>query len=265
MPHMPQMKNLLAASLLLLLLFSNNQNSQAAEESLSNDLNQEICLLQEQLARLENLKKSDISKEEKVVTEEKLKKELVISLFDCGLSEVGFLKSKLSELSLPDQGVEVIRQELIEKLNVLAEYYIKQKEEIKASGPTDIKTIAKSLKKWREENYNPLQQKITSFVLWVNNQALFDAAKNRFDKLNQIVKTLKIIDQDEDKIQGLIQRASDILKTAQTNNFLAKQALKNSNLAEDAFIFIRASLSNLHQVYQVFFELGDAIRHLLLR
>lgn len=249
----------------LILVLIDVQNIQATEEASSSDpiKNDEICLLEEQLIKFENLKKADLSEEEKISSKEKLKKEIIISIFDCSIKEADFLKSKLNEISISDEGVEIVRQELIEKLSAIADYYKKQKEEDISN--FNVKIIAKNLKTWREENYKPIQQKIASFILWVNNQSLFDTAQNRLDRLNQTVKTLKIIDQEESKIQNLIQKASNILKTAQTNNFLAKQALKNSNLADDALIFIRASLNNLYQVYRVFFELGDTIRPLFIR
>lgn len=264
---MLKIKELVFIFILLLFLLSTAQHTLSAEEEslVNSSESQENCLLQKQLNELENLKNADLSKEEKLSAEEKLKKEIVISLFNCSLKEVDFLKSKLEELSLSDEGAKIIRQELIEKLNTIADYYKTQKEESEISNSFDIKITAKNLKNWREENYKPIQQKIATFILWVNNQALFDTAQIRFDKLSQAAKALKIIDQDEKEIQNLIQKASDILKTAQTNNFLAKQALKNSNFANDALIFIRASLNNLHQVYQVFLELGGNIRRLLLR
>lgn len=165
-------------------------------------------------------------------------------VIDLALEEVKDLKVKLlnlDKLSIKDLELQT---EYLKELNEVINYYEKEKEDFLKKEDVDLiflKKAAENFKKWREDNYLPINNKIIDFILIKQQLKALEVTKNRyqkidndFKKISSKVKNQKIFVQ----ISNLLNNADIKIKTAENYFQLADDLFKEKYLLKDKKIII---------------------------
>lgn len=165
-------------------------------------------------------------------------------VIDLALEEVKDLKVKLlnlDKLSIKDLELQT---EYLKELNEVINYYEKEKESFLKKEDVDLiflKKAAENFKKWREDNYLPINNKIIDFILIKQQLKALDVTKNRYQKIDNDfkkisgkVKNQKIFVQ----ISNLLNNADIKIKTAENYFQLADDLFKDKYLLKDKKIII---------------------------
>ncbi len=135
--------------------------------------------------------------------------------------EIKDLETKLNSLNLNNNWND-IRQNFLNNLSDYQDYYQKKSDEIaNATTVDEIKSIAKSLKNWRENIYSPKLEEITNLFLLSGNSSLLNITQNRIDKISD----------DINKIDKQHLMKTDDLKNyfAKANKYFQNSKKFNSN------------------------------------
>lgn len=202
-------------------------------------------------------KKSDGSSEA-VKSELQSRKELMLLVLDCAQDEVRALEKSVKELEVKDQEVKATKERMAEELGKAIGFYDSQKKAVQDLGIRGSKDMAKTVLEWRTYSYNPLAGSIANLIVWQKNQPLFDAANRRFDQISQMIKSLKLIDEEE--ISSIYKEGEDKLKQANSANLSAKEGIVRGGSKEEVSESIKTSLETLADTYKAFFELSEAVK-----
>ena len=189
-----------------------------------------------------------------------LRKQLLSKTIACAKRDATDLQAVLEKTSI-DEGGE-IQAKLSDKLEDAINFYDIQSAKLDTAGIRGTQSIAKEMQAWRTANYLPLEEQIGNFLLWTNNQSLFQTAQNRLTQTSRIVSFIENAAPGTGA-QASLTTARNALADAQEKNLAAKNALTQLQSPDQSFSLIQQSLQSLADAYKIFSDLNQLIQKLL--
>ena len=186
---------------------------------------------------------------------------LLTRTITCAKAEAQSLQNNLNGLSVNDDE-KTIRSQLSDKLNDAMNYYDLEIEKVGGAGIVGTQIIAKEVLAWRTSNYDPLAAHVANFTLWINDQPLFDTAKNRLRSIENIVTFINQAAPQND-LQNDLASAQSLVQTASNENQRVANAFLQSLPPNQTLALIQQSLQSLSDAYQKFFDISTIVRALL--
>jgi hypothetical protein len=157
--------------------------------------------------------------------------------------------------------LESLKNQWSDKLNSAISYYDLQLQKINDTGISGTEAIAREVFTWRQNNYAPLAENVSNFIMWSDNQGLFTTAQNRLAQINNLTDSA-LFSQNAD-VQNDYEEAAVSLKTAEDQNAAAQNAFAQSLAPDQTLSLIKKSLDSLSSTYQHFFDVSNLIQSLL--
>lgn len=190
-----------------------------------------------------------------------IRKEMLRQIIVCAKEDVTILQKNVKDLSSDDKEIILAQKRIVEELQKAISFYDSQEKFIDSIGLKGSKDIAKNIKDWRIYSYNPLAGNAGNLIMWNKNQPLFNAAEKRLEQISQMVKSLKLIEEEE--IAKSFESGSQQLSEALKLNTAARNSLVNGAQNEEVSTNIKKSLEILADTYKTFFELSESVKKIL--
>jgi hypothetical protein len=188
------------------------------------------------------------------------RKNLLKKTIACAEADVWQAQDDLNNATV-DPVFQSLKNQWLDRLNSAISYYNLQLQKTDGAGISGTESIAKEILDWRVNNYAPLAQNISSFVIWSTNQTLFTTAARRLAQVDNLVSS-PLFSENSDA-QNDYEEAAVSLRAAEDQNTQAQNALAQSLSPEQSLLFIKQSLDSLSSTYQHFFDISNLIQSLL--
>ncbi|MDO8504656.1 MAG: hypothetical protein Q7S36_02270 [Candidatus Liptonbacteria bacterium] len=244
------MKKLLFALPFLLLVTVTNTAFSAGSAC---DLSREYATFQE-ATKYTSYSAEDIQRE--------LRSRMVLlnATIDCATKDIDSLKADISEAG-NDEAIESVRGRVLDALGEATRFYSLRKASIKDQGIQGTKDLAKEVRNWRDNNYQNLADRVKNFLVWSDNQFLFEKASERLSQSQFVVTSLKLLEnQDSEK---LYYDAKSKLENAENLNQRAGDALAKGLVSDETLGIIKSSLVALSDTYKSFLEISGELTKVL--
>jgi len=218
------------------------------------------CQFNAEISQLNKLLLNQNDNQSGVMTELKLRKDILLRTLICGTEEFGTLRAKLVDLNPINDEAKTIKSRLIKNIDEISKFYGEQQNKIGDLGIRGTKDTARATLDWRKANYLPLATKIENFLAWHKNQAMFKSAEDRFVNIRSTIQALKLV--EDDGITPIFEEAEGNLKAAAEANNQAR-VIFLSGTAENPLPAMRLALEKLADTYQTFFALSEKVNTLI--
>jgi hypothetical protein len=193
-----------------------------------------------------------------------LRKKLLGQTIDCATQDAQSLQVSLSAVSLVSgSNGDSIKSQLSGKLTDAINFYGIESAKLDGAGVRATEAIAQEMLAWRTANYIPLAGDVNDFVLWSENQSLFQTAQNRLTQTTRVVAFIESAATTNGKLDAALQAAQSAFADAQSQNNAAGLALSQVQPPDQALGLIQQSLQSLATAYQKFSDLNGIIQTLL--
>ena len=186
---------------------------------------------------------------------------LLTKTIACAKADARTLQDNLNGLSINDDE-KTLRSQLSGKLDDAMNYYDLELGKVSGAGLAGTRAIAQEVLDWRNANYDPLAAQVANFILWSENQNLFQTAENRLNRIRNIVAFVEQAAPQND-LQADFASAEALVQSASDENERAKTALLQSLPPDQSLALIQQSLQALSDAYQKFFDASTIIQTLL--
>ncbi len=217
----------------------------------------EKCRFDDQIAGLAALATHTDGSLDAVRMELALRKAILKNVVGCSIDEVQTLKASVKTVPQNDADIADVENRFAGKLDDMIAYYNTQAAKIDDLGIWGSKDMARAIAEKRSGAFVPLTEEAAEFVIWAKNQDLFHSASIRLTQIQNTLKFLRLIDNQE--TTGLLQKATDTFARAEDLNAQAKQALKNFDISNNSLSLIKDSLEALSETYQSFFDISTSL------
>lgn len=204
----------------------------------------------------------NLSSSEELKQELAARKTLLSGTIRCATKDAQNLQAKLASITTNDASTQNIQIQLEGKINDAITYYSLETSKADGAGINGTRTIAKEIFSWRSANYDSLANQINNFILWYQNQSLFNTANDRLNQTARIVAFIEGAAQNNNlqanfnDVRASFQKASD-------ENDAAKNSIAQFLPPEQSIALIQQSLQSLSDTYKKFFDLNTLIQTLL--
>jgi hypothetical protein len=185
-----------------------------------------------------------------------LRKEFLTQTIGCAEQDVQALQGNLASTTV-ESGDTLLQSQLSGRLDEATDFYNGELTKLAGVGVTGSEDIAQELLAWRTSTFAPLSENVNDFILWENNQNLFDTAAIRMAQTQRAVAFLESANSDP-TLQAALSSAESSFSTAQAENAAARNAL-GQNLPDQSLSLIKQSLSSLSDTYQSFSTISALI------
>lgn len=189
------------------------------------------------------------------------RKALLTRTIACAKADAQALQSNLNGISA-DDNEKVIQSQLSGRLDDAMNYYDLELGKVNDTGIAGTQGIAREVLSWRASNYDPLAAQVSNFILWTNNQPLFDTATNRLRSIEGIVAFIEQATPRND-LQSDLAGAQSLVQTANNENQGVTNAFLQSLPPGETLTMIQQSLQSLSDAYQKFFDISTIVQALL--
>ena len=198
---------------------------------------------------------------QEITQELALRKQLVGQTIGCAQQDLQALQAELQAASV-DSDSQALQTQLLGRINDGANFYSIELANLDNAGIAGTQVIAKEVLDWRKSTFTPLSGEVTNFLLWAQNQSLFNTAQTRMDQTQRAVSFLESASQNSD-LQDGFNTAVASFAAAQNENNAAKAALAQSLPPDQSLALIKQSLDDLPTTYQNFFTVSALIKGIL--
>jgi hypothetical protein len=202
-----------------------------------------------------------LSSSEEIKAELALRQKLVGETITCAQQDVQTLQAVLASTTV-DSNSQALQSELSGQLDNVTTFYNLELTKLNGSGISGTQAIAKEVLEERTGAFAPLADQVNNFILWTQNQALFDTAQTRMDQTSRAVAFLESATPNA-ALQTAFNAALASFTTAQSQNAQAKAALLEGLPASQSLMLIKQSLDSLSTTYQNFSTIGTLIKNIL--
>jgi len=204
---------------------------------------------------------SALSYQEELSQELAARKELLNEILNCAETQVATLKSQLTAPQVAGAQATAIQTSLVGKLNDATTYYELERSQLAGAGIFGTEQVAQQVLAWRAGSFAPINDEITSFLLWLSNQPLFTAAATRMTQVGQVVSFLAST--NNSALAGAFATAQSSFNAAQNQNATALNAISQSAPAAQVSGSIQQSLQSLSTAYKNLFTVSTIIQGLV--
>ncbi len=192
-----------------------------------------------------------------------LRKLLVAETIDCARWEVQALRASLASTSVPN-GAGQLQSQLAGNLDEAAGFYNGELAKLNVVGVTGTKEIAQEVLAWRAGTFLSLSENVNNFILWAQNQYLFNTAQTRMTQTKRAVSFIEIATPNP-TLQAALDSAQSSFSDAQSENAAAETALTENLSPDQALGLIKQSLGSLSDTYKAFSKVGTITSGILSR
>ena len=189
------------------------------------------------------------------------RKELLSRVIACAKDDAIALQKTLNSTDVAPAD-KALRAQLSGKLDEAAGYYDFELGKVGDAGISGTQGIAKEVFAWRQSNYGVLAGQVQNFILWEQNQPLFQVANDRLNQMRNIVGVLEQAGQNGD-LQAALSAAEPLVRTANDENAGARDALVRMLPPDQSLALIKHSLQSLSDAYTQFFNVSTIVQKLL--
>jgi hypothetical protein len=191
-----------------------------------------------------------------------LRRQLVGGTITCAQQEVQGLNAELQSASTTDATGASIQSQLTGSLGGATDFYNIELQKLNGAGIAGTEAVAQEVLAWRSGTYVPLSENVDNFILWSQNQNLFDTASVRMDETQRAVSFLESATPDAD-LQSAFDAAQSSFNDAQSENIAARTAVAEQLSPDQSLALIKQSLNSLSNTYQDFFTISTLIKGIL--
>ena len=187
---------------------------------------------------------------------------LLTRVIGCAIADAQTLKANLNAASVQGGAAQNIQSQLSGQLDDAVTYYNLELGKVAQAGIGGTQGIARETLSWRSGNYDPLAARVSNFMLWAKNQALFDTAG---DRLGQMKGVVSFIEQaaPNPELEADIASAESLIVAANSENMQAEQAQSQALPPDQVLALIQQSLQSLSDAYQKFSDISATVQTLL--
>jgi hypothetical protein len=202
-----------------------------------------------------------LSYSDEIKQELALRQQLVGETIACAEQDVQTLQATLQATPVDDES-QALQSQFLGQLTDATTFYNIELAKLDGSVISGTETVAKEVLQWRESNFLPLTEQINNFILWSQNQPLFDTAQIRMDQTSRAVTFLESAAPNP-ALQTAFDSALASFNTAQSQNAAAKASLPQLSSANQSLTLIKESLDSLSATYQDFSTVSGLIKGIL--
>lgn len=185
-----------------------------------------------------------------------IRKNILHMIVRCAVDEASGLKNRIDGASLAEPAAVAVRSKLGNELDNAVNYYRTQEAKIDDLGLQGSKDFSGNLEAWRMGNYELVKETGNNFLIWADDQAIFETAEGRMDQLTQTVTLLKFAYVEE--VQNLWHDAENQFAEAKRLNKKSGDDLMTAS-PDEALATIKSSLDALSKTYEKLSDLITAI------
>jgi len=255
-----------------------------AQETVSSSTNTQTNqnILQKTLKTIEDLVSIKDEENESLAFRIKTFKQVI----ELAIVEAKELKIKILSLDKLNDKELNWQKEQIEKLNAVIEFYENEQKILSEQELITlewIKNEAQNFKEWRENNYLPLAEEITNFLLIQQQQKAIETAQERLKKINRDLqllkkgefKNIKLLSDLFTKAEITLNESIKLNKKAitvfwenqkenQKKLIITNTTTTSSSTTLSPPLFIRdlvkESLNKIKETYQIFIEMSKLVK-----
>lgn len=190
-----------------------------------------------------------------------LRKQILTKILTCAGKEATSLQAGLDAITVTGDAAST-QAAFDGKIKDALNFYSNESTKLANAGIRTTETIAQETLAWRAANFTPLQDQIRNFILWVNNQSLFQTADDRLAKTQRVVDLIESA-APNGELQASLADARASLADAEDQNTAALNSLNQFQPADQSFALIAESLQSLADTYQKFTNLNALIQKVL--
>jgi hypothetical protein len=189
------------------------------------------------------------------------RKALLTRIINCATENAQELQGDLANVQASGNTAN-LQSELAGNLNEAISYYALELQKVQTAGISGTEAIANEVLSWRTGNYDPLANEVANFILWSENQNVFNAANTRLADVANIVSFVEQAAPNPTLAQDLAS-AQSLITAANAENTSAENALIQSEPSDATLALITSSLQSLSDAYQQFSNISGIVQQLL--
>lgn len=243
---------LFAAGAAFVFGFANTPSAHAADCGITTGSIAQIMAIQND----QTLNSSDQIKRELAV-----RKILVGETIICAEREAQTIQANLASTTVPDD-VQSLKSQLLGNLDEATNFYDSEMARLNLVGIAGTKAIAQEVFSWRASSFFPLSENVNNFILWAQNQDLFNTAALRMNQTQTAVIFLESASPNA-ALQSAFDKAKASFNDAESQNIAVKKALIQNLSPDQSLALIKQSLASLSDTYQGFSDVSAAIGKIL--
>lgn len=202
-----------------------------------------------------------LSPSQELTQELALRKQLVGQTITCAEREAQTFQANLASTTV-ESDAQPLQAQLLSDLNGAMGFYNLQLTKLNSAGIAGTEAIAQEVFAWRASTFLPLSENVNNFILWAQNQNLFDTAQARMTDTTRAVSFLESASPNP-ALQSAFDSAQSSFNDAESENAAAKAALAQGVSPNQTLALIKQSLSSLSDTYQGFFNVSTEISTIL--
>ncbi len=188
------------------------------------------------------------------------RKNLLSKTITCAKNDAQSLRATMAGASV-SAADENIKSQLLGNIDVAIDYYNLELGKLNDSGIKETEQIAQEVLSWRASTYVQLAGRVDNFILWSENQNLFETASARMAQITPMVSFLSQTNNSD--LANAFSAAQTSFAAAKNENASARSAIVQSLSSDQTLGVIKQSLQSLSDTYQNFFNVSDIIQKLL--
>jgi hypothetical protein len=190
-----------------------------------------------------------------------LRRQLVGETIACAEQEAQTFQTNLATTTV-ESDAQPLQAQLLSDLGSATEFYNLQLTKLSGAGIAGTEAIAQEVLAWRAGTFFPLSENVNNFILWAQNQDLFNTAQTRMADTQRAVSFLESASPNPN-LQSAFDSAQSSFNDAESENAAVKAALAQGLSPEQTLALIKQSLSSLSGTYQGFFNVSTQISNIL--
>jgi hypothetical protein len=208
-----------------------------------------------QITAIEN--DASLTSSQEITQELAARKKLVGETIMCAQQEAKTFQINLASTTVQGDSQQ-LQGQLLSDLGNASNFYNLELTKLSGVGISGSEEIAQAVLAWRAGTFLPLSENVNNFILWAQNQSLFDTAQTRMTQTGQAVSFLEGTTPNV-ALQTAFDNAQSSFNSAESENLQAKAALAQGLSPDQSLALIKQSLASLSATYQNLFTVSTLI------
>ncbi len=198
---------------------------------------------------------------EEVTQELALRKRLVGETITCAEQETQTFRANLASTTV-ERDAQPLQSQLLSDLDGALSFYHLELAKLNGVGIAGSEAIAQEVLAQRASTFFPLSENVNNFILWAQNQNLFETAQTRMTQTQRAVSFLESASPNAN-LETAFDSTQSSFNDAESENAAAKSALAQGLSPDQSLPLIKQSLDLLSSTYQGFFTVSTVIGTIL--
>jgi len=212
-----------------------------------------------QITAIEN--DASLTASSEITQELALRKQLVGKTIVCAQQEAKTFQINLASTTV-ESNAQPLQAQLSSNLAAASSFYGLELTKLNTVGISGSEAIAQEVLSWRAGTFLPLSENVNNFILWSQNQNLFETAQTRMTQTQQVVSFIESTTPNT-ALQSAFNTAQASFNNAASENAQAKSALAQGLSPDQSLALIKQSLGSLSAAYQNLFTVSTLVTNIL--